>query len=125
MIITPNPSDPEVQILCNEFKKKSYNVEFFIPSTMKVMVSFKEKFEEKFENLEYLIVPEGDDFSFTGNLENDLLSITAVHPMNENAVTRFLSESGKNWTYIQKMIDRGQLAQVDYKGTKYYLRCFR
>ncbi|MFW9939472.1 MAG: RimK family alpha-L-glutamate ligase [Candidatus Thorarchaeota archaeon] len=52
MIITPNPSDPEVQILCNEFEKKGCNVEFFIPSTMKVMVSFKEKFKEKFENLE-------------------------------------------------------------------------
>lgn len=52
MIITPNPSDPEVRILCNEFEKKGYNVEFFIPSTMKVMVSFKEKFKEKFENLE-------------------------------------------------------------------------
>ena len=52
MIITPNPSDPEVRILCNEFEKKGYNVEYFIPSTMKVMVSFKEKFKEKFENLE-------------------------------------------------------------------------
>jgi len=51
MIITPNPSDPEVQILCNEFEKKGCTVEFFIPSTMKVMVSFKEKFKEKFENL--------------------------------------------------------------------------
>ncbi|MFX1344389.1 MAG: RimK family alpha-L-glutamate ligase [Promethearchaeota archaeon] len=52
MIITPNPSDPEVQILCNEFEKKGCNVEFFIPSTMKVKISFKEKFKEKFENLE-------------------------------------------------------------------------
>jgi RimK family alpha-L-glutamate ligase len=52
MIITPNPSDPEVLILYNEFEKRGCNVEFFIPSTMKVMVSFKEKFKEKFENLE-------------------------------------------------------------------------
>jgi tetrahydromethanopterin:alpha-L-glutamate ligase len=52
MIITPNPSDPEVQILSKEFKKKGYNVEFFIPSKMKVLISFKEKFKERFENLE-------------------------------------------------------------------------
>ena len=52
MIITPNPSDPEVRILSNEFEKKGFNVEYFIPSTMKVLISFKEKFEEKFENLE-------------------------------------------------------------------------
>ena len=41
MIITPNPSDPEVQILKNEFKKKNYDVEFFIPSTVKVLVECK------------------------------------------------------------------------------------
>jgi tetrahydromethanopterin:alpha-L-glutamate ligase len=52
MIITPNPSDPEVQILQNEFRKKKYDVEFFIPSTVKVLVSFKDKFKDKFENLE-------------------------------------------------------------------------
>ncbi len=52
MIITPNPSDPEVQILKNEFKKKDYDVEFFIPSTVKVLVSFKSKFKDQFEKLE-------------------------------------------------------------------------
>jgi len=52
MIITPNPSDPEVQILKNEFKKKDYEVEFFIPSAVKVSVSFKDKFEDRFKNLE-------------------------------------------------------------------------
>ncbi|MHA1987842.1 MAG: RimK family alpha-L-glutamate ligase [Promethearchaeota archaeon] len=52
MIITPNPSDPEVQILKHEFKKKDYDVEFFIPSAVKVSISFQEKFKARFENLE-------------------------------------------------------------------------
>jgi RimK family alpha-L-glutamate ligase len=52
MIITPNPSDPEVQLLKNEFKKKNYDVEFFIPSAVKVSVSFKDKFKDRFDNLE-------------------------------------------------------------------------
>ncbi|MHA2282830.1 MAG: RimK family alpha-L-glutamate ligase [Promethearchaeota archaeon] len=52
MIITPNPSDPEVQILKNEFRKKNYEVEFFIPSTVKVLISFKDKFKDKFDGLE-------------------------------------------------------------------------
>jgi RimK family alpha-L-glutamate ligase len=51
MIITPNPSDPEVQILSNEFKKKEVHVEYFIPSTMKVMVSFQDNFKKKFDKL--------------------------------------------------------------------------
>ncbi|MHA1931153.1 MAG: RimK family alpha-L-glutamate ligase [Promethearchaeota archaeon] len=52
MIITPNPSDPEVQILKKEFKKKKYDVEFFIPSSVKVHISFKDKFKDNFDNLE-------------------------------------------------------------------------
>ena len=52
MIITPNPSDPEVQLLSNEFKKREYEVQYFIPSSMKVKVFFRDKFEEQFENLE-------------------------------------------------------------------------
>ncbi|MFX1426183.1 MAG: RimK family alpha-L-glutamate ligase [Promethearchaeota archaeon] len=52
MIITPNASDPEVQILSNEFEKKGYSVEYFIPSKMKVMISFREKFKAKFDELE-------------------------------------------------------------------------
>ncbi len=52
MIITPNPSDPEVQLLTKEFEKKGYNIQYFIPSTVKLSISFKEKFKDKFTNLE-------------------------------------------------------------------------
>ncbi|MFW9897235.1 MAG: RimK family alpha-L-glutamate ligase [Candidatus Thorarchaeota archaeon] len=52
MIITPNPSDPEVQLLKNEFEKKKYKVEFFIPSSVKVQISFRDKFKDIFDNLE-------------------------------------------------------------------------
>ena len=52
MIITPNPSDPEVQLLTKEFDNKGYKVQYFIPSTVKLSISFKEKFKDKFINLE-------------------------------------------------------------------------
>ena len=51
MIITPNPSDPEVQLLRNEFNKRGYKVQYFIPSTIKVKVNIS-KFEDQFINLE-------------------------------------------------------------------------
>ena len=51
MIITPNPSDPEVQVLTNELKKRGYEVQYLIPSTVKVKVNIS-KFEKQFENLE-------------------------------------------------------------------------
>ena len=52
MIITPNPSDPEVQVLSNEFEKRGFKVEYFIPSQMMVKISFEDKFKKQFENLE-------------------------------------------------------------------------
>jgi RimK family alpha-L-glutamate ligase len=51
MIITPNPDDPEVKLLTTEFNKRGYEVQYFIPSTIKVKVNIS-KFEDFFINLE-------------------------------------------------------------------------
>ena len=51
MIITPNPTDPEVIILSEELSKRNYNVDFFIPSKIKVQVNIS-KFEKQFDRLE-------------------------------------------------------------------------
>ena len=51
MIITPKPSDPEVQILSDEMKKRGYEVDYFIPAIVKVKISM-ERFEKRFENLD-------------------------------------------------------------------------
>lgn len=40
---------------------------------------------------EDLIGYEGNAFAFTGDVEEDLLSITAVHPMREDAGASFWS----------------------------------
>jgi RimK family alpha-L-glutamate ligase len=47
MIVTPNPSDPEVKLLTDEFEKKGYKVKHFIPAKVKVNISnFSQWFEE-------------------------------------------------------------------------------
>ncbi len=79
-------------------------------------------FAAKLADVELLTGYEGDAFSFTGNAEEDLLSITAVHPMREEAVRAFLQKSGDSWLLIQKLIDRNQLTEITYDGKKYYLR---
>ena len=48
LIITPNPLDPEVQILANELEKRGFVVDHLIPSDFKVDISY---FEKKFEAL--------------------------------------------------------------------------
>ncbi len=76
----------------------------------------------KIDQVEYLMGYEGNDFAFTGNVEKDLLSITAVHPMREEAVSDFLSRSGADWSVIYRLIDNGQLIETKYKRWKFYMR---
>ena len=77
---------------------------------------------EKNDSVEYLIGYEGNAFAFTGDIEEDLLSITAVHPMREEALNEFLSQAGAGWSIIHKMIAQGQLIQINYDGKNYYMR---
>jgi wyosine [tRNA(Phe)-imidazoG37] synthetase (radical SAM superfamily) len=81
-------------------------------------------FSDKLAYVEYLFDYEGNWFASTGDIENDLLSITAVHPMNEESVNELLLKAGKNWSVVQHLIDKGQLAEIVYKGQRFYLRKF-
>jgi wyosine [tRNA(Phe)-imidazoG37] synthetase (radical SAM superfamily) len=75
--------------------------------------------------LEYLIGYEGDAFTFTGNAEADLLSITAVHPMRQQAVDKVLRHAGADWSLVRDLIAHGQLVEAEYGGKTFYMRRFR
>jgi wyosine [tRNA(Phe)-imidazoG37] synthetase (radical SAM superfamily) len=79
---------------------------------------------KKAEQVEYLIGYEGNAFAFTGDVEEDLLSITAVHPMREDAVHTFLARAGANWAVVQRLVAQGRLVEADYDGYRFYLRRF-
>jgi wyosine [tRNA(Phe)-imidazoG37] synthetase (radical SAM superfamily) len=72
--------------------------------------------------VEYLIGYEGNAFASTGNVEEDLLSITAVHPMREDAVDAFLARAGSGWPTVHKLLARRQLIETTYRGRKFYVR---
>jgi len=72
--------------------------------------------------VEYLIGYEGNAFAFTGDVERDLLSITAVHPMREDAMAAFLERAGADWTVVQELVAKGQLVEIGYEGHGFYMR---
>ncbi len=74
------------------------------------------------DRVEYLIGYEGNAFTFTGNVEEDLLSITAVHPMREDAVREFLRKANADWSIIEKLIRENKLIELEYEGKKFYMR---
>ena len=65
---------------------------------------------------------EGNVFSLTGNVEEDLLNIVAVHPMQEEAVRKFLAKAGADWALIDNLIVQDRIFATDYEGKKFYLR---
>jgi wyosine [tRNA(Phe)-imidazoG37] synthetase (radical SAM superfamily) len=74
------------------------------------------------DRVEYLISYEGNAFAFTGDVEEDLLSIMAVHPMRDEAVKKFLFKANAGWQIIEKLFASGKLVEFEYEGNKYYMR---
>ena len=79
-------------------------------------------FKNKSIDVEYLIGYEGNAFAFTGDVEKDLLSITSVHPMREEAVDEFLKKANTDWNIIKKLVDKNKLVEVEYQSKKFYMR---
>ena len=63
---------------------------------------------------------EGNEFSYTGELEKELLDITSVHPMREDAVRELLAKANADWTVVQRLLDTGQLVASEYQGKRFY-----
>jgi len=81
-------------------------------------------FSREIDRVEYLIGYEGNVFSSTGNIEQDLLNITAVHPMREEAVATLLERAHADESVIHSLLARGLLMENEYEGKKFYLRRF-
>jgi wyosine [tRNA(Phe)-imidazoG37] synthetase (radical SAM superfamily) len=81
-------------------------------------------FAEAVPRVECLIGYEGDAFAFTGNVEDDILSITAVHPMREEAVAALLARAGASRAVVEGLVAGGMLAEVEFDGKKFYVRKF-
>lgn len=81
-------------------------------------------FSGQMERVEYLIGYEGNAFAFSGNVEEDILNITAVHPMRLEAVEEFLSRAGATWQVIERLMARGDLTGTEYAGHRFFMRRF-
>lgn len=80
---------------------------------------------QRVTHVEYLTGYEGNAFATTGDATEDLLSITAVHPMREEAVRELLARTGSDWRLVEVLIDAGKLRECEHEGRKFYVRRFR
>ena len=79
-------------------------------------------FNEKLPAVECVVGYEGNAFALTGVVEDDLLAITAVHPMTEEAVDHFLKKAGADWDVVHNLVRSGALAELTYRDKKFYAR---
>ena len=77
---------------------------------------------EQLPHVEYLVGYEGNAFGSSGDAVQDLLSITAVHPMREDAVKALLSQTGDGWALVEALLASGQMVAVPHGEYRYYMR---
>ena len=97
-------------------------VKGILPASDQALNIAYQVFAETLPHVEYLIGNGGNDFGFSGNIEEDLLGITSVHPMREDAVKEYLKKAGADWKVITSLLKEGSLVQIEYQGENFYLR---
>jgi wyosine [tRNA(Phe)-imidazoG37] synthetase (radical SAM superfamily) len=73
---------------------------------------------------ELLIGYEGNAFASSGNFADDILSITAVHPMREDAVMELLHKTNGEISLLNRLIEKRMLKKLEFNGSAFYLRKF-
>ncbi len=75
-------------------------------------------------NTEYLVDYEGNRFASTGEAEEDILSITSVHPMRKDAMQNYLEEKNLDWSTVETLLADDKLLEIKYNGRIFYVRDF-
>jgi wyosine [tRNA(Phe)-imidazoG37] synthetase (radical SAM superfamily) len=82
-------------------------------------------FSARLANVELLTGHEVGRFAHTGDAREDLLAITAVHPMREDDVRRLLAEDRADWQLIEELLAADKLKMLVFEGERFYLRPVR
>ena len=79
-------------------------------------------FAELLPRVELLIGYEGDAFAATGDPVADILSISAVHPLREDALRELLARDKADWSVVEALLSEEKLTQIEYRGHRFFLR---
>jgi wyosine [tRNA(Phe)-imidazoG37] synthetase (radical SAM superfamily) len=83
-----------------------------------------QQFAGYLQQVELLIGYEGDAFAYSGDIEHDLLGITAVHPMRKSAVQSLLAKAGADWQVVDRLLASSKLVTTEHHGETFYMRRF-
>jgi wyosine [tRNA(Phe)-imidazoG37] synthetase (radical SAM superfamily) len=81
-------------------------------------------FSEKLTTVEFLTGYEGNAYSSTGYPKEDILSITAVHPMREDAIKELLKRNNASFNLVHELLEDNLIRRINFNGKNYYIRKF-
>jgi wyosine [tRNA(Phe)-imidazoG37] synthetase (radical SAM superfamily) len=104
-----------------------------IPTRPPAMKSIKPVSEEKITeawqiyqeaglHTELLTGFEGTNAGTTGNIFEDILNITAVHPLREDTMQELLKKENAEAAIVDSLVHQGLIKVVNYQHKKYYTR---
>jgi wyosine [tRNA(Phe)-imidazoG37] synthetase (radical SAM superfamily) len=79
-------------------------------------------FNNKQIKTEFLVGFEGTDTGYTGNIYEDILNITAVHPLREDSLLKLLQNDFADYAVVDSLIRQRLIRPVIYEGHKYFIR---
>lgn len=79
-------------------------------------------FNTDIKKVELLTGSEGSDFTYSSNIEKELLGILAVHPMRKDAVEIYLAKANSGWYLIENLINSRVLKEVKYFGNTFFIK---
>jgi len=95
------------------------------PASSEVLNFAHTLFSSKKINVKFLNDYEGNDFAHSGNIEEDILTISAVHPIRKDAVEELLQKSGKDWSVINALLNSNLIQEKKYDNHLFYIRKFK
>jgi wyosine [tRNA(Phe)-imidazoG37] synthetase (radical SAM superfamily) len=95
------------------------------PPDETALVRAYELFRARVPRAEYLIGDEGSRFASAGPIESELLAVTAVHPLREEALRIVLANARAQWAVVERLLAAGALRRVEYQGQRFYVRTLR
>jgi wyosine [tRNA(Phe)-imidazoG37] synthetase (radical SAM superfamily) len=91
------------------------------PALMSQLLFAHELFAARVEDVRYLSDTEPGHFAVAGDdLADELLRITAVHPMSRTEVEELLERAHADWSLAERLLEDGKLREIAQHGKVFY-----
>lgn len=92
------------------------------PPSERVITEAYQIFCKQELDTELLLGFEGTDTGFTGNAEEDILNISAVHPIREDTMAELLRKNKADLDLVERLISEEKIRNVAFNGKNFFLR---